>query len=195
MHIFWDDTPLSTVASLLAHQLQDVSCQGHENGSKETRCRWRQVLGVWASHRRWSMELSSCRVSCYAPYAYSSFSSSLFQIWCLQVLFWLCMSLVVQLCLTLYHPMVCSSPGFSVHGICQARILEWVAIFSSTRSFRSRDRTRITSISCIAGRFFTCWDILAQPSSPIESLQTRDLSPTHWFPWFGPSVARKKALW
>ena len=29
---------------------------------------------------------------------------------------------------SLQHPMDCSSPGFSVHGICQARILEWVAI-------------------------------------------------------------------
>ena len=36
--------------------------------------------------------------------------------------------LVSQLCLTLCDPMNCSSPGSSVHGIFQARILEWVAI-------------------------------------------------------------------
>jgi hypothetical protein len=36
--------------------------------------------------------------------------------------------LVAQLCLTLYNPMNCSLPGSSVHGIFQARILEWVAI-------------------------------------------------------------------
>ena len=36
---------------------------------------------------------------------------------------------VTQSCLTLYNPMNCSPPGFSVHGIFQARILEWVAIF------------------------------------------------------------------
>ena len=36
--------------------------------------------------------------------------------------------LVAQSCLTLCSPMDCSSPGFSVHGILQARILEWVAI-------------------------------------------------------------------
>ena len=36
--------------------------------------------------------------------------------------------LVTQLCLTLCDPMDCSPPGFSVHGILQARILEWVAI-------------------------------------------------------------------
>ena len=36
--------------------------------------------------------------------------------------------LVVQLCLTSCHPMDCSPPGFPVHEILQARILEWVAI-------------------------------------------------------------------
>jgi len=42
--------------------------------------------------------------------------------------------LVTQSCLTLCHPMDCSPPGSSVHGILQARILEWVAIpFSPPR--------------------------------------------------------------
>ena len=36
-----------------------------------------------------------------------------------------------QLCLTLCDPMNCSPPGSSVHEVFQARILEWVAIFSS----------------------------------------------------------------
>ena len=35
---------------------------------------------------------------------------------------------VAQLCLTLSDPMDCSPPGSSIHGICQARVLEWVAI-------------------------------------------------------------------
>ena len=35
---------------------------------------------------------------------------------------------VAQSCLTLCNPMDCSLPGFSVHGIFQARVLEWVAI-------------------------------------------------------------------
>ena len=35
---------------------------------------------------------------------------------------------VVQSCLTLCDPMDCSLPGFSIHGIFQARILEWVVI-------------------------------------------------------------------
>ena len=36
--------------------------------------------------------------------------------------------LVAQPCPTLYNPMDCSPPGFSVHGILQAGILEWVAM-------------------------------------------------------------------
>ena len=43
-------------------------------------------------------------------------------------------ALVDQLCPTLCDPMDCSPPGFSVHGILQARILEWVAISFSRGS-------------------------------------------------------------
>ena len=48
-----------------------------------------------------------------------------------------------------------SPPGSSVHGIFQARILEWVAISSSREFPKPRDQTRISCVSCIAGRFFT----------------------------------------
>ena len=40
----------------------------------------------------------------------------------------MCMCVFAQSCLTLYNFMGCSPPGSSVHGIFQARILEWVAI-------------------------------------------------------------------
>ena len=49
-------------------------------------------------------------------------------------------------------PVDCSPPGSSVHGISQARILEWVAISFSRGSSQPRDQTQV---SCIAGRFFT----------------------------------------
>ena len=39
--------------------------------------------------------------------------------------------LVAQLCPTLFNPMGCSPPGSPIHGILQARMLEWVAISSS----------------------------------------------------------------
>ena len=50
--------------------------------------------------------------------------------------------------------MNCSPPGSSVHGIFQARILEWVAISFSRGSSQPRDRTRV---SCTAGRFSADW--------------------------------------
>jgi len=60
--------------------------------------------------------------------------------------------LVAQSCLTLLDPMDCGPPGSFVHGILQARILEWTAIPFSRGSSWPRDPTRV---SCIAGRFFT----------------------------------------
>ena len=50
--------------------------------------------------------------------------------------------LVAQLCPTLCEPMNYSPPGSSVHGIFQARILEWVAIPFSRRPSQPRDRSR-----------------------------------------------------
>ena len=54
---------------------------------------------------------------------------------------------VTQLCLTLCNPM-----DYTVHGILQARILEWLAFPFSRGSSQSRDRTQV---SLIAGGFFT----------------------------------------
>ena len=48
--------------------------------------------------------------------------------------------------------MDCSPPGSSIHGILQARILEWVTILFSRGSSRPRDQT---CVSYIVGRFFT----------------------------------------
>ena len=47
----------------------------------------------------------------------------------------------LQLCPTLWDPMDCSPPGSSVHGILQARILEWVATPSFRKSSPPRDQT------------------------------------------------------
>ena len=62
--------------------------------------------------------------------------------------------LITKLCLTLVTLMDCSLPGFSVHGVFQARILEWVAISFFRGSSWPRNRTWV---SCIAGRFCTNW--------------------------------------
>ena len=58
---------------------------------------------------------------------------------------------VTQSCLTLCDPVDCNLLGFSVHGILQARILEWIAIPFSRGSSQPRDRTRV---SHIGGRCF-----------------------------------------
>ena len=58
----------------------------------------------------------------------------------------------LQSCLTLCDPMAHRPPRSSVHGILQARILEWVAVSSSRRSSQPRDHTHV---SYIAGGFFT----------------------------------------
>ena len=62
--------------------------------------------------------------------------------------------LVTQSCPILCDPMDCSPPDSSVHGILQARILEWVAIPFSRGSSWPRDWTQV---SWITGRFFTIW--------------------------------------
>ena len=62
---------------------------------------------------------------------------------------------VAQLCPTFCNPM-----GYTVHGILQARILEWVAFPFSKGSSWPRNWTRV---SCVAGRFFTNWAIREAP--------------------------------
>ena len=64
----------------------------------------------------------------------------------------MCAYLVAQSCLTLCDPKDCSLPGSSVHGILQARILEWVAMPSSWGSSPPR---YLTQVSHIAGGSFT----------------------------------------
>ena len=61
---------------------------------------------------------------------------------------------LAQSCPTLCDPMDCSSPGSSVYGILQARILQWLAIPFSRGSSKPRDQTWV---SCIPGRVFTIW--------------------------------------
>ena len=69
---------------------------------------------------------------------------------------------IAQKCLTFHNPMDCSLPGSSVHGISQARILEWVVISFSRGSSWPRDQTLVSWVSCI-GRWIlyhcTTWEV------------------------------------
>ena len=79
---------------------------------------------------------------------------------------------IAQSCLTLCETMDCSLRGFSVHGVFQAWVLEWIAISFSRGSSRLRDQTQV---SCIAGRYLTLWATRESPEpiqlSSIPSLQ------------------------
>ena len=65
-----------------------------------------------------------------------------------------CCCLVAKSCLTRCDPMNCSPSGSSVHGISQARTLEWVAIFFSRGSSPPRDQSRV---SCIGKQVLYHW--------------------------------------
>ena len=84
----------------------------------------------------------------------------------------------LQLCLTLCDPMDCCPPGSSVHGILQARILEWVAMPSSRESSRPRDRTHI---SCISRRILYPLSDLGSPERnlPVGKRWLEILSPSY----------------
>ena len=61
----------------------------------------------------------------------------------------------LQLCPTQCYLMDCSLLGSSVQGILQARILEWVVMPSPRGSSQPRDRTQVSCVFHIRGRFFT----------------------------------------
>ena len=87
---------------------------------------------------------------------------------------------VAQLCPTLWDPMDCSLPGSSIHGIFQARILEWVAISFSRESSRPRVWTRV---SCNVGRCF----IVAKSQTKLSDWTTNNSKTGRNAQQIGPS--------
>ena len=71
--------------------------------------------------------------------------------------------LCAQLCPALWDPMNCSPPDSSVHGVFQARVLEWVAISYSRGSSWSKDQTRVSCVSRIGRKIlYLCTTCEAQ---------------------------------
>ena len=60
---------------------------------------------------------------------------------------------VAQACPTLYDPRDCGPPGSSVHGILQARVLEWVAVPFTKRSFPTQGPRQIRTLGHTTPRF------------------------------------------
>ena len=72
---------------------------------------------------------------------------------------------LLQLYPTLCDPMGCSPPGSSVHGILQARILDWVVIPSSKGLSQPRNRTHVSYVFCVSRQvLYHCHHL----GSPIE---------------------------
>ena len=92
---------------------------------------------------------------------------------------------VTQLCPTLCDPIDCSLPGSSVHGIFQARVLEWVATSFSRGSSQHRDRTRVSRI--VSRRFYP----LSHQGSPRRKVKGKSrltlCNPTGCSLWAFPS--------
>ena len=85
--------------------------------------------------------------------------------------------------------MDCSPPDSSVHGIFQAKILEWIAIPFSRGSSQPRN---LTQVSCIAGRFLTIW---ATKESQTTSLQCVTLWHIHPYPGLTTDIVLPLPLW
>ena len=91
----------------------------------------------------------------------------------------------LQSCPTFCNPMDCSLSGFSVHGLLQGKILEWVTMPSSRGSSRCWDQTLISYVSCIGRWVLYHWCHLGSPMN-IPSLLKVSLCPfvvlslTYW---------------
>ena len=95
-----------------------------------------------------------------------------------------CECMLAQSCPTFCNLMDCMLPGFSIHGILQGRILEWVAMSFSRGSSRPRGWT---CISCIAERFFTKVSLVLVAQSCLTLWDPMDCIPTRLLcPWDSP---------
>ena len=92
--------------------------------------------GAWRATAQHSMAQGSCVCVCVCVCVYARARA--------------------QVCPTLCDPVDHSPPGSSVHGIPQARILEWIAMPFSRWSFRSEIEPSVQSqVSCIVRGYFT----------------------------------------
>ena len=105
-----------------------------------------------------------------------------------------CCYSAAQECPALCDPMDCSPPGSSVHGILQARVLEWVAMPSSRGSSQPKDGT---CVSRIAGGFFTMaalGKLLYRDDSCILASWTQQILLLQRQPWLRlPDLFPRKA--
>ena len=93
----------------------------------------------------------------------------------ISTLFCCCLCLVAKLCLTLCYLMDCSLPGFFVHGISQARILEYVAISFSRGSSQCRSQTQHLLLGRQILYHWVTWEALIQLGPSSVFLRDKDV--------------------
>ena len=88
------------------------------------------------------------------------------------------------------NPMDCSPPSSSVHGISQARMLEWVAISFSRGSSRLRDGSQVSCITCIGRQilFHLCHLECPMTSSPSSKNLVQHLYPQNQLVTLSPCI-------
>ena len=88
----------------------------------------------------------------------------------------------LQSCPTLCHPMDCSLPGSSVHGILQARILDWVALPSSREIFPTQGSHPCLFCLLLGRQFFTTGPTWEALGLEVPTLRDRKLDDI-WGSW------------
>ena len=127
-------------------------------------CLSRHVAGMWSAERwqdRMSAQVCGCLLwtqlliqACHSRDALLKIGTVILK----SSTDWRMRAKSLQLYLTLCDPMDCSPPGSSVHGILQARILEWVAMPFFRGSSWPRDWTHVYCISCFSRQILYHWD-------------------------------------
>ena len=109
-------------------------------------------------------------IQCCNEYGCANISSrSCFQLFCVYTKKWVCWIICV-LSASVCNPMDCHPPDSSVHGIFQARILEWVAISFSRGCSQPRDWTCVSKVSCIGRQILYHWATWEAPDHMVTLL-------------------------
>ena len=96
-------------------------------------------------------------------------------------------------------PKDCSPPSFSVHGIFQVSILEWVAISAFRGSSWPRDWTQVSCVFCIAGRFFRAEPLISASENTCSVVSDGSISEEQkytyelFFRWMTTATSISKA--
>ena len=138
-----------------------------------------QWTWVWASSRRCDGQgnLASCSLLCCKELDTAEWPNNKKEKWKWKK---------VQV---LSHVRLCNPTDYTVHGILQARILEWVTFPFSRGSSQPRDRTQVC---CIAGGFFTNWASRKAPTEqqqPINRYWLKDWQDIQTRLYWGPSCS------